>query len=334
MSDSSPGGFAATIPLAPAGMSVTELCFGTSKLLRLHSSRARQRLLDAAYDCGIRHFDTARSYGLGEAEHELGLFLRRHPDATVATKLGIRITASGRWLRPLQGLARRCVDIAPGIRRVLRRTGTPLVAPRDFDVVSARTSLEASRNALGVDRIGIVFLHEPDGACVIPPGLVELFALAREKGWIGGWGLSGNLADLLDVRRAHPDLAPVLQYASDAVTRSRLPQVPAVPHLTFGPFSHSLDAIASWLQQRSPLDAWRRDVDAATDRSTIAGLLLADAVTPPHRAPVVFSTTSVAHLTAATAAVGDPATRARVERLRDWIGCQTAGGHAGEVGPT
>lgn len=331
MTDGRTAGPAASVSLGDTGLSVTPLCFGTAKLFRLHTSRDRQRLLEEAYDVGIRHFDTARSYGLGEAEGEVGAFLARHPDATVATKFGIRVTTSGRWLRPLQGIARRCVGLVPGIRRVLRRTGTPLVAPRAFDLGTAAASLETSRQALRVERIGLLFLHEPDSRCDIPSGLVDWLAGARDKGWIGGWGLSGDLPDLLDVRRAHPGLAPVLQYACDAVTRGGLPAVPPGPCLTYGPFSHALDAVATWLREPAPLASWRRDVDAATDRGTIAGLLLAEALMPPRRDPVVFSTTSLAHLRALAAAARDPATGARAVRMREWIRGQLAAQGATEV---
>ena len=50
------------------------LGFGCAQLLRTSSAKQRQRILHAAYDAGIRHFDVARMYGLGAAERELGRF--------------------------------------------------------------------------------------------------------------------------------------------------------------------------------------------------------------------------------------------------------------------
>jgi len=306
-------------PLGATGLAVTRLGFGTSKLLRLHSSAARQRLLDAAYDLGIRHFDTARSYGLGESESELGRFLRRHPDATVATKFGIRLTSPGRWLRPLQGVARRVVGTVPGIRRILRRTGTPLVAPRAFGRDDARASVDASRKALGVERIGLLFLHEPDQRSPIPPDLVDLLREWADEGRIVTWGLSGSLRELLAVRARHPGLAPVLQYQCDAIGRERLPADDETPSLTFGPFADAIATLESWLGNRDCRDTWSRDVGAAPDRTTLAGLLLAEALAPPHRTPVVFSTTSGRHLHAAVAAAVDEEVGRQALRMRAWI---------------
>lgn len=306
-------------PLGGTGLAVTRLGFGTSKLLRLHSSDARQRLLDAAYDLGIRHFDTARSYGLGESEVELGRFLRRHPDATVATKFGIRLTASGRWLQPFQGVARRIVGALPGIRRVLTRTGTPLVASREFGRSQALASIEASRRNLKVARIGLLFLHEPDERSMIPPDLVDLLRNCADQGWIAAWGLSGLLPALLSVRDRHPELARVLQYQYDAVGRQYLPPGVDVPTLTFGPFASALDTLESWLVDRACRDDWSREVGTATDRMTLAGLLLAEALAPPRRAPVVFSTTSVGHLHALAKAAGDEGVGMEAVRMRAWI---------------
>jgi aryl-alcohol dehydrogenase-like predicted oxidoreductase len=117
------------VPLGVADLQLTRLCFGTGTLFRLHSSRERQRLLDAAYALGIRHFDTARSYGLGDAEREVGRFVARHRGhVTVATKFGMQLSRTGSLLKPLQTAARRVVGMFPGLRKQLRNaTLTPAV---------------------------------------------------------------------------------------------------------------------------------------------------------------------------------------------------------------
>jgi aryl-alcohol dehydrogenase-like predicted oxidoreductase len=47
-----------------------------------------QEILQAAYDSGIRFYDTADGYGDGESERDLGVFRKTHPDIFIATKLG------------------------------------------------------------------------------------------------------------------------------------------------------------------------------------------------------------------------------------------------------
>ena len=47
-----------------------------------------QEILTAAYEAGVRFFDTANVYGDGESELSIGRFLKTHHDVFVATKLG------------------------------------------------------------------------------------------------------------------------------------------------------------------------------------------------------------------------------------------------------
>lgn len=54
------------------------------------------RMLDAAYDAGVRHFDTARSYGRGEDFLGAWLEARKPEGVTVSSKWGYRYTAGWR----------------------------------------------------------------------------------------------------------------------------------------------------------------------------------------------------------------------------------------------
>src|SRR5947208_1352941 len=51
---------------------------------------AAQATLQAAWDGGIRYFDTAPEYGLGLSEHRVGQFLRQKPrgELLLSTKVG------------------------------------------------------------------------------------------------------------------------------------------------------------------------------------------------------------------------------------------------------
>jgi hypothetical protein len=195
-----------------------------------------------------------------------------------------------------------------------------LVAPRCFDLVTARESLKTSLAALAIERIDILFLHEPDSASTLGDELTEFFCQARDEGRIRTWGLSGPLPDILPVSRAHPALAPVLQYACDALTRASLPVPPPGPQITYAPFSQALDRIAATFEHSAAAaEAWRKELDVPRDRGTIAGLLLAESLTPPANGPVVFSTTRIDHLERLVAAAHDPAVLQRIAPLRKWI---------------
>jgi hypothetical protein len=310
------------VPLGVADLRVTRLCFGTGTLFRLHSSRERQRLLDAAYSLGIRHFDTARSYGLGDAEREVGRFLARHRgQVTVATKFGMRLSRTGSLLKPLQTAARRVIGVFPRLRKHLRKRQLPIIAPRTFDLATAKDSLETSLRELAVERIDILFLHEPDAQTHIDPALADWLAQARDDGVIRTWGLSGPLASIAAVREHSPALGAVMQYSSDTVARSTGPAPPAGPRLTYSPFANALDPILTTLATSAPAaHDWQRQLDLPAAKATVAELLLADSCITPHHDPVVFSTTSVRHLESLMKAAYDPGMRGRVPEFRQWIG--------------
>lgn len=108
-------------------------------------------VLDAAWDSGIRYYDTAPHYGLGLSERRLGAFLQTKPrdEFVVSTK-------SGRLLRPNP-------DFAGGLD-----TDNDFFVPNDlqrvwdFSDAGIRASLDESRERLGLDRIDVLYLHDPE----------------------------------------------------------------------------------------------------------------------------------------------------------------------------
>src|SRR5207248_223210 len=90
-----------TIP--GVSIATTQLGYGCSQLMGGITRRQSLKLLETAFDVGIRHFDTAPSYGLGEGESALGsAFRSRRDQITITTKFGIRPPRK----RSLIGIAR------------------------------------------------------------------------------------------------------------------------------------------------------------------------------------------------------------------------------------
>jgi D-threo-aldose 1-dehydrogenase len=100
--------------------------------------------VDAAWQLGVRFFDTAPLYGSGLAEERLGEALaeRRRGEYTVATKVG-RVLVPGRAEPQFHG--------AP-----------PLEAVFDWSPEGIRRSLAGSLERLGMDRVDVALLHDPD----------------------------------------------------------------------------------------------------------------------------------------------------------------------------
>ena len=131
-------------------LDVTELSFGTAPLGNLFEAvtdEVAEAALEVAWNSGVRFFDTAPLYGHGLSEKRLGRFLRGKPrdSYTLASKVG-------RLLR---------ADVPPEPRQSF--VNTPPVNPVfDFSYDATMRSLEESLERLGLDRIDLLHIHDPD----------------------------------------------------------------------------------------------------------------------------------------------------------------------------
>ena len=186
---------ATTIPtraLPDGSLALTELSLGCAQLGNLYreiSDADARTTVDAAWELGVRSFDTAPHYGLGLSERRLGAALAAHPrDAYVLS------SKVGRLLEPVEpadGLDDQGFVVPATHRRVW-----------DFSRDGIRRSLEESLGRLGLDRLDIVYLHDPDEHLteVLATGYAALEEL-RTEGTIGAIGAGMNqsrmLADLV-----------------------------------------------------------------------------------------------------------------------------------------
>lgn len=109
-------------PLGSHGPSVSAIGLGCNNFGMTIDADAAERVVLAALDAGITHFDTAESYGGGHSEEMLGAALgRRRHEAFIATKV-LRRDPAEPW-RP-GALARR---IEEGCETSLRRLGTDTI---------------------------------------------------------------------------------------------------------------------------------------------------------------------------------------------------------------
>ncbi|QMV17481.1 hypothetical protein GOB94_01210 [Granulicella sp. 5B5] len=284
-----------------------QLGFGCSYLLGPGLDRATSlRLLAAAYDADIRHFDTARLYGQGESEALLGSFLKGRPDATVTTKFGIEppnlvqraVTAAGRRIKPLAAPA-----------RLLRGSGK-----LRFNAVNARKSLERSLKALGREHIDIFLLHEPERTELVHDDLLSFLEDARTAGKIGSFGIGGDyarVAELYATRRAY---TPVLQF-EHSIFGPRL-DLPEACRIHYRTFQRPTSALTAAFQQEPGLGWWWSEKIGADlqEPAVLSRLLLRASLDQYPNALTLFSTSTERHIydnvTAATDdRLGEIATR-------------------------
>ena len=133
-----------------------------------------------AWDLGVRAFDTAPLYGAGRSERALASGLAGAPrDAFVLS------TKVGRLVRAVEAPARPGAD-------------PPAKTYFDFSDQGTRRSLEESLERLGLERLDVAFIHDPDdhheqALAETYPALVEL----RERGLIGAIGVGMNRSEPL-----------------------------------------------------------------------------------------------------------------------------------------
>lgn len=164
--------------LGHSAVEVTELGFGGGPLGGLFTpvdDDAAAAALAAAWDGGVRYFDTSPHYGIGHSERRIGEFLSRRPRAkyTLSTKVG-------RLLLP-QDSAGQTDDFfqVPATHR----------RKWDFSRDGIRRSVEDSLTRMGVDRIDMLFLHDAEEHFETAlaegyPALAEL----RAEGVVGAIG--------------------------------------------------------------------------------------------------------------------------------------------------
>jgi D-threo-aldose 1-dehydrogenase len=177
-------------PLGSTGLSVSPVCVGCAPLgdmpetfdFGVGEERARETL-SAVFESPINFLDTAAAYGDGESERRIGEVLKEMgglPDGVVlATKADRDLT-----------------------------TG-------DFSGEQMRRSVERSLRLLGLDKLQLVYLHDPEYLdepgrepfeyMMSGGGPVEVLRSLKEEGVIGHLGIAGGPVELL-IRFVETDL--------------------------------------------------------------------------------------------------------------------------------
>jgi D-threo-aldose 1-dehydrogenase len=174
--------------LGGSGVEVSELAFGAAGIGNLYTEVGEEQAyeaVDAAWQRGIRYFDTAPHYGLGLSERRLGAALRERPRAqyAISTKVGRRLEPSDEGGDDLAG----GFAVPATHRRVW-----------DFSEDGVRRTLEGSLERLGLDRVDVVYLHDPDDHAerAFREGYPALEKL-RSEGVVGAIGAGMNPAEML-----------------------------------------------------------------------------------------------------------------------------------------
>ncbi len=136
--------------LGSSAVEITRFALGTAPIGNMFTPVADEdaaAAIQAAWDLGVRYFDTAPLYGHGLSEARLGAALRTLPrdELVVSTKVG-------RLLVPRTG------EGEPTIFRDV----PPCEPVFDFSADGVERSLDESLERLGLDRVDVLLVHDPD----------------------------------------------------------------------------------------------------------------------------------------------------------------------------
>jgi D-threo-aldose 1-dehydrogenase len=175
---------------------MTPLGFGTAGIgnhLAALTDEAAALVLEAAWQSGIRYFDTAPHYGLGLAERRLGTFLATKPRESyaISTKVGRLLIETPQTAGDLDD---EDFVVPASHRRVW-----------DFTEDGVRRSLAESLDRLGLDHVEMLYLHDPERWNLdraLQTGLPAL-GRVRDEGLAGSVGVASmDTAALLAAARS------------------------------------------------------------------------------------------------------------------------------------
>ena len=287
------------------------------------TAAGRLRLLEAAFDQGVRHFDTAPLYGMGMAEEVLAAFARgKRSDLTITSKFGLLPPSIHPLLRPALPIARsinRHVrgQMSPQQKDLANRAirSLPVVGPSSVPHAPGSTSpdmgrhpykpseirhgLEESLRKLGTDYIDFYLLDECQNGNLDEDVVCLLEGLVAE-GKIKAYGLGSGRKASREILNQHPAFRGVVQIpdhllhedTSWFVERAQSPL-----------FTHSvLSTPLRSASYRPTLDLllirWAEQLDADPRKpELLTALLLTGALMNNPHGCVLFSTSKVQRIT-------------------------------------
>jgi len=176
--------------ISDTDIAVSCLGFGGASMGNMYTVARDDEAMNAirrAIEARIRYFDTAPMYGFGKSERLYGSVLKNQPrdSFVLSTKVG-RLIKAGEPTPESEDTPFVEIDNAFSVF--------------DYSRDGVLRSLEESRKRLGIDKIDIVYIHDPDVNDSFKQAIEEAFpALAdlKRQGIIGAIGAGMNQAEML-----------------------------------------------------------------------------------------------------------------------------------------
>lgn len=202
------------------------LGFGGASLTSMKSYSEVKELLNAVYEEGIRHFDTAVLYGKGYSELILGDFLKdKRKDVTITTKFGLghSFETGSMPIQLLLPLNYHLKKVKNTFKRQVSSDTDNSYIPvsfRQIDKKLIETSFNQSLKRLKTDYLDYYLLHEGLPNFLTDEALSFLLDL-KKKGSVRFIGIGSNI---LDIKTINPDDLKdwdILQYEGNILTETQ-----------------------------------------------------------------------------------------------------------------
>lgn len=287
------------------------------------SERESLRLLETAFDAGIRHFDVAPAYGHGHAERCFGKFLRglhgNRDEVTVATKYGILPPPRAHLFGAVGSVARPVLRRLPAVRKRAAEAAAALRSKAQFSVTEARRSLDHSLRELGIDRIDLWLLHEVSADDLDESDLLPFLLEMQQESRIGTFGCGTGRSNLNALWQRHPEYCHVLQYEWSVMEQR--PDFPGAFRIRHRAVSGAIKMIQDSFRRDPGLcRRWSDAMESDMSRpETLATLLMNAAMLSNDNCIVLFSSRVPAHIQTNVCALGGPDWSAHSRLLLDLV---------------
>ena len=190
-------------------LTTSRLGLGTASLHHLILPFDRKKWIFSALDFGYTHFDTARMYGDGLVEREMGKYLGAayRTNITIATKVGIHAD-------PFYEKHKNLMLIQRAANKLLRSSFdyNNHIIDKDFSINKVQNSFEKSLNALRTDWVDVLFVHEPEINDISALyKLSEWLLKQKENGSARYIGIAGNSLNCMAITKKVEGVFDILQ---------------------------------------------------------------------------------------------------------------------------
>jgi D-threo-aldose 1-dehydrogenase len=311
------------IALGTSGRRTTRLGFGCGNIMGSLGLRDSLKLLESAYDAGIRHFDVAPMYGYGEAESCLGEFLHRHRgQVTITTKYGILPARKTSLISLGRRIAGPVVKRLPQVKQHLAQAVNAATRNNSrpaFTAADAKASLDRSLTALRTDHIDLWLLHEAKTSDLHDDTLLRLLEDLVQQGTIASFGIGSSSDKIPALLAERPAYCRTLQYEWSILD---------APISAFGSFrihhrslTDNFRAIhAALVKNKSLCQRWSATTNSDLSRpETVAHLMLKAALVMNPSSIILFASKNPKHIQVNVDTASDPILERPARRLYDLV---------------